>query len=221
MNAKMLLLANLVVVVCSSLLNADLVYESATGNSNVVDGVYVGNSSSDKDRPPQLLGSRFTLAAATEITSVGGAFGGVSSLGRSADIFAAIVDLNGGSLPSGAPLGMANVLGTATFFASHVGDTLVPLNLQLTPGDYALVFGGGVFGTDGVDSMTPDGTNTVDGQGSYFFSNNGKNWVNGGVDNVRFVVNGVTVVPEPGTLCTFGFAAFCSLGFRRRNSRSE
>lgn len=159
--------------------SAVVIYESSTGNLNQSLGSAVSTT--------QYLGSRFTLIQTAKVTSIGGAFGTPG-----AEIFGAILEMSG-LLPQGTPFNGTEVLTTTLFTTTNVGDTIAPLSIYLPAGDYAVVFGTDLFGATGAATMDYNGTNTPEGAGSYFYWNNGSAWVNGSINNTRFIVNGVLV----------------------------
>ena len=178
------------------------IYESATlGPVGATSGASLSG---------QFLGSRFTVTGITQVTSIGGhmlEFGGNETL------WGAIIPMTG-LLPTFLPsLIETNVLGSAIFTPTNASnDFFEPLSVTLPPGDYALVFGGnGFFSTTGFGAMPLNNTNTPEGVGSYFFSNQFF-WFNAGFDRARFVVVGI---PEPSTFFLLG-AGLLSYGWRRR-----
>lgn len=174
--------------------HSTIIHESATlGTTGQSGGLSLSS---------QFLGSRFSLTETQTITGIGGhiwtQFG---------SIWGAIIELDTStSNPSFAPGNIeANALAFA-LFESNSGsqDLLESVNVTLGAGDYALVFGNNFFfGSTGSGAM-PGGDSDLPGA-SYFYSN-GSSWTNGGFSNVRFVVEGVTGVPSPGTLALFAFA---------------
>lgn len=187
-----------VFVFSASVSQALVIYESATLGTTGAPG---GTELSD-----QFLGSRFTLTDTYDVTAIGGH---LSSTGG--DVWGAIVEMSG-LLPTFSRSEIeSEALAFATFTAFPSQDLLSPVNVQLVPGDYALIFGGGgFFSTTGSGAMPEVNTDTMEGAGSYFFlSQSGdNNWADGGISNARFVVEGdLASVPEPSTL------ALLSIGF--------
>ena len=166
----------------------------------------------------QFLGARFSLGSTTTLTGVGGRVCGSSAAD---DFFAAILPLSSpGALPGFDPLDLiSNALASATFVPGDGGDDLtIPFSLTLGPGNYALVFGAGLLGTNGFGWM-PE-TNTDLPGASYFFagvdSGGGTNsWNEGDFTNTRFFVTAdasSNPIPEPATallvLLGIGMAAW-------------
>lgn len=167
----------------------------------------------------QFYGWRFQLDQTLRVTHIGGhLLGGELSSGvlvRGYDIFGAIISLeNSEALPQGTPFLPEEVLATTivtTTFPSS--ETLVPLSVTLNPGNYALVFGSGLFGATGVGSI-PNYSDQSDipptTLASYFTWSAGqgfnpprwRNGTEGGSSRTRFVVTGKLVepVPEPASL---------------------
>lgn len=154
----------------------------------------------------QFLGARFSLGSTTTLTGVGGQVCGSSAAD---DFFAAILPLSGpGALPAFNPLDLiGNALASATFVPGDSGaDVTIPFSITLGPGDYALVFGGGLLGTTGFGWMPDSGT---DLPGASYLTATGDiaggtgNWSDGGFANTRFFVTAETStnnpVPEPAT----------------------
>ncbi len=162
---------------------ADVIYESATlGPTGEISGISIFTK--------QILGSRFSVSQTVEVTEIGGHIGGSVPGG----IFGAIVQLSG-PLPSGSPFDVGEVIAFTTFSPNRPStDISAPLSVILPPGDYALVFGSGLFGATGSGSMPPNNPLTPEGTGSLFFWNDVFNWVDGGAfTDLRFTVNGITV----------------------------
>lgn len=164
--------------------SATVIYQSASPGSAdcSAGGAFLDNT--------QFLGARFSLGSTTTLTGVGGQVCG-SSAGD--DFFAAILSLTGpGALPSFDPLNLiSNTLASATFVPGDAGnDVTIPFSITLGPGNYALVFGAGLFGTSGFGWM-PD-TNTDLPGASYFFAGDASgsgtsSWNDGGPTNTRFL----------------------------------
>jgi hypothetical protein len=184
-----------------------VIYESATGNLNDGDGFAVSNV--------QFMGSRFTLSSPTQVTSVGGTF--ISGATFSGSVFASLVDLGGNNLPQGNPFDNTDVLISAIFTPTVAGDDFVPLSIALPAGDYAVVFGAGLFGSESESFQSMSGgTTTTEGSGSYIFWNaEAGQWNEADAEiGRRFVVNGV---PEPSsTLALFGLGSVLITRRRRK-----
>jgi hypothetical protein len=142
----------------------------------------------------QSLGSRFSVDEMTQVTGIRGHLGGSPQGG---DIFGAIVALDGpAGLPVGDPFDAEELLAWTTFEPTFPSsDILVPLDLTLEPGDYALVFGTNQFGADSIGFMP---FNFEDNPGSSYFGWQPTGWLDGGFMHTRFVVEGI-VVPGPTT----------------------
>jgi hypothetical protein len=140
----------------------------------------------------QFLGWRFQLTDTLQVTYIGGHLG---SLSPNNEIFGAIVPLSGSNaLPQGNLSQPEEVLAATSFSFSPVftsNDVIVPLSVTLNPGNYALVFGSGLFGASGAAVMPSNNNPNFPGS-SYFFSNvnNGFAWVSGGLSGTRFFVKG-------------------------------
>ncbi len=131
----------------------------------------------------QFLVARFHVDQTAEVEAIGG------HLGSSGEIFGALIPLSGpDALPEEIPLDQA--LASTTFDAGTASrDFRTPLSATLEPGDYALVFGSGLFGAQG-DGFMPE--NNADFPDASYFLWDGAG-SDGGFENVRFVV----ALPEP------------------------
>jgi hypothetical protein len=194
---------------------ADTIYESALLGPQSDTGAWIGAE--------QFVGTRFHLANPTEVQQVGGAFF------SSGTIFGGIFALSGPTaFPSGNPFDVAP-LALTVFEAQYSPfdwDIRTPLNVTLAPGDYALVFGSGLYGATGVGSAS---TINIDVPGSSCLWWNG--WYTPGASwldwdpafngAMRFVVEGVTV-PEPGGMGIFALGAvLMSLASAVRRTRES
>jgi hypothetical protein len=171
------------------------------------DGIVI--SSDESIGTNQFLGWRFQLTNPLQVTDIGGHLASRSNFGNG-EIFGAIISLsNSNAIPQGEPFKLGEVpgqvLATTSFnpgFPSR--DVTVPLFVTLNPGNYALIFGTGLFGASGYGFM-PRSQQDFPGS-SYFFSVD-TFWEGGSnFSSVRFVVKGesdiFTSIPEP--TCTLG-----------------
>ena len=194
--------------------NASIIHESATfayGDTGQTGEAVIGPVSVGF----QFLGSRFSIDKTTTVDYVGGHLSP-----NYGDLFAAIVELESSTaLPVGAPFDNDEVIASTTFIipGSTSFDILIPLNVTLSPGNYALIFGSGLFGTSGYATMpltNPD----ISGSASYFFWSGPENsWDYDGFSDARFVVTG-TVVPIPAAVWLFGSGLIGLIGLARRKA---
>ncbi len=121
-------------------------------------------------------------------------------------MFGAIIGLSSPTaLPLGRPFNPGEVLASTIFTApSFSDDVLIPLSVTLPPGDYALVFGSGLFGATGRGAMPLNNTD-IPGSASYFTWNGNLNvWMDTQFRNLRFVVLGNPVeTPDAAALDHF------------------
>jgi hypothetical protein len=166
---------------------------AALGTTNNLGGYGVATS--------QYLGWRFDLTEALQVTAIGGHLGQLFP----EKLFGAIVQLdNSTALPSDSPadLPTSQKLKAYTTFGALLSsaDLTTPLSVLLNPGSYALIFGSGQFGATGRGYMPFNNRDRPNA--SYFFSIDDQ-YVNGGIRNTRFVVQGNPVtaaVPTPALL---------------------
>src|SRR6185369_4834197 len=96
------------------------------------------------------------------------------------------------------------LLASTTFTAPTLAssDVSVPLSVVLSPGDYALVIGTGLFGASGAGVLATNNTSL----GASYLTWNGSSWTNCCNADVvpRLVVYGTTAVPEPTTIALVG-----------------
>jgi len=153
----------------------------------------------------QFVGSRFHVSVPTQVTQVGGHLVSYTSgqYPPAGSIFGAIVRLSGeGALPTGNPFDNSVVAVTLFNPGYPSSDFLIPLSADLAPGDYALIFGTGQFGSPRSSHGGVLLTNNTALPGASFIVWNGTGWVNGRFNNARFVVRGnagVDAIPEPTT----------------------
>lgn len=156
----------------------------------------------------QFLGSRFSVGNTVQVDAIGGHLTRLDSGNQL--IFGAIVELSSPTaLPTGGPSDLGEVIASTTFsppLSNDYGggpgsdDILVPLLATLTPGDYALVFGSGLFDATGYGVMPGNNTDLL---GSSYFKWDGAGWSDlSSNQGFRFVVSGSSepAVPEPTTL---------------------
>lgn len=143
------------------------------------------------------VGVRFHLDQPVVTTQVGGHFVG----SETGDFFGAIIALsNENDFPDTTDLSSADVLGhTLLAFPSPSAEVLGDLNLQLSPGWYALAFGSGLFGATANGGAVRNGIDIDDP--AYISLGPNVGWRNlAGTsipfDNHRFFIRGV-IVPEP------------------------
>ncbi len=193
---------------------ADIIYESALLGPQSDSGTLINAQ--------QFMGTRFHLDNPAAVQQVGGAFY------SSGTIFGGIFSLSGPTaFPSGNPIDVAP-LALTVFVAAYspfAWDIRTPLDVTLGPGDYALVFGSGLYGATGFGVATTDnidvpGSSCLWWNGWYAPSAAWWNWDPGFSGPVRFVVEGVTV-PEPGCLSIFATGALLMFlaSAASRNSR--
>jgi hypothetical protein len=200
-----LTLAVIAIVSGSFPARGDVLYQSATLGP-------IGQASGYVLASYVFLGSRFSLSGPVQVDAIGG-----HMYGNYGTLFGAIFSLSGpNALPSGSPFD-STPLASVAFTPPVIGDTdvSVPLSVELQPGNYAILFGSGQFGADGVGAMPTDNSD-IPGQASYFgwWDNQ---WHNGGFNSVRFAVYGEPV-PEPGIIALFaiGFGVIALRKFRHR-----
>lgn len=145
-------------------------------------------------------GVRFQLTQPVITSQVGGHF--VSS--STGTFFGAIVKLDDESdFPNSSDLSTSDVLGTVNLtFPVPSAEGFGNLALSLDPGWYALVFGSGLFGANGIGAAPRNNPNIATPTFIAFEPNLG--WFNLDIFQApfvdhRFVVTGI-VIPEPSTL---------------------
>jgi hypothetical protein len=191
--------------------DAKTIFETATYT-----GVDTGEYIVSKMR---YFGVAFTLDKTTEITGIGGQFGGFPS----GKIFGVIVSLpSATSFPDFTPSTIAaNSLADVVFAApSDTTDLTEKIDVTLGAGTYGVVFGSGAFGANGNGGLG-DGNNSV-GSPNFFtyFQFDGDSWEAASMDGARITVSGV---PEASTwaMMLLGFGGLALADARASRSRAD
>jgi hypothetical protein len=191
-----------VVLSLSPHLSAAILYESGTLGPT---GVTWSDLSSGAVPGINITGSvfngvRFELTVSVITTEVGGHFASPMN----GTFFGAIVELSGeNDFPNSSDLSTSDVLGAAVLnFPGSSAEVYGDLALTLDPGWYALIFGGGLFGTAGSGGAV--GNNPDIGVPAYIGWQPGAGWFNlTGLStefgDYRFIVEG-SIVPEPSAI---------------------
>ena len=191
--------------------DAKTIFETAT-YTGVDTGEYIVSDS-------RYFGVAFTLDKTTEITGIGGQFGGFPS----GKIFGAIVPLpSATAFPDFTPSTIAaNSLAYVTFAApSDTTDLTEKVDVTLGAGTYGIVFGSGAFKVSGNGGLG-DGNNSVGSPNFFtFFQPDGDAWEAASMDGARITVSGV---PEASTwaMMLIGFGGLGLAGARASRSRAE
>ena len=193
--------------------NGEVIFESATlaneGQTSRVGTVALADF--------QHLGSRFHLDQQAQITRIGGHF-----IGGFGTFFGALVALDGpDDFPSEGSMFEFEAIAYNTFSYSEIKpsvDFRMPLSVVLDPGDYAIVFGSGLFGTDGEGGVMTEGQVAYP-EADFIMWNQPPystyQWRDGSsTSGKRFVVEG-EFIPEPATLSLLALGAFFA-GRRKR-----
>lgn len=120
-----------------------------------------GRESGSSITPAQFIGWRFSIDEPLRVQRVGGHI--YSDPFQEGEIFAALVRLNAiDAVPYGLPFTDEEVVATTTFRANYPSDEfLTPFSATLAAGSYALVFGTGHFGAEGLAAL-PNPTDQPD-----------------------------------------------------------
>jgi len=178
------------------------------GAPNQSAGVLVGSE--------QFIGARFNVTDTISITAAGGHMFGIVG-----NVFGAIVKFTGDlDYPDSANLSTADVLRTFTFTpppAWFSADITVNFNpLTLTPGEYGVVFGGGLFGATGFGGIPNNADQPPIGSPVFFGWNSDNGWhtdPTSPIGNPRLTV----YVPEPSIAWLCGILPL----LRRRTHRAH
>ncbi len=126
-------------VACTGAFASDVVlHESATlGQTGI------GMNGMSQIDPNGIVAARFHLDTAAHVSQVGGHL----AVDNNDTVFAAVIRLDSpDAIPHGSPLEPDEVLAFTTFAPGYPSnDAFADLNVDLEAGDYALLFGGGLF----------------------------------------------------------------------------
>jgi hypothetical protein len=196
-------------LVCGAKANADILFESAQI------GELGANGGADISAW-QFLGVRFTTTQDETVTGLG-IHAGVSRASKIGNgmIFLAITPLSSpGGFPKTLTLDDAILDGLLSPpFPS--ADVSLPTDFLLPAGDYALVAGAGSFGATG-DAFAPQDNEDIGTPRYFFYSAQNGLFVDGGIRDIRFFVEGHPVTPEPSSTALLATGMFPLLGFLSR-----
>lgn len=214
-----LLSIGLVCLTCSAAISA-VIYESATlGPTSITKAQVLGDEvPASNVVDTNFIGARFQIVNTATTTRIGGHFSG----GFENDtFFGGLIRLSSEmDFPDSGDLSTSDVLGsTLMSFSEPSAETFGHLSVQLTPGWYGVVFGSGLFGTNGRGFAIRNGAEI--GLPQYFNWQPSNAWFNladlgvPGLGNRRFVVEG-TQSPEP-PASVLALIALSIVAVRRRN----
>ncbi|MEX2317798.1 MAG: hypothetical protein WD669_11640 [Pirellulales bacterium] len=181
-----------------------VIYESATlGETGITKSqVFSQDVPASNVAHFNFVGVRFEVTKKAAVERIGGHFVG----GFDKDsFFGALIRLTDSlDFPDSEDLSTPDVLGwTLMSFPNPSEEIFSSLQVELTPGWYAVLFGSGLFGADGRGGVVRNGNDI--GTPEYIIWQSGSGWINLddlGDDRVRgnrrFVVEGV-LMPEPAT----------------------
>jgi len=198
---------------------ADVILQTATfTGDDPGDYTALGDGTNDGSR---FIGARFSLSDPTLITNISVGIGRYGS----GTFFGAIVPLTGGTaFPSVDPaslssIALGSVLLSATDSSGNGGPAVVSgnLSLDLAAGDYAVIFGSGLFGASGYGPIT-EGNTPVGNYSGLFESLYDADWFNFRERGILVEVDGTPSVPEPASwmMMIAGFGAVGAAMRRRK-----
>jgi hypothetical protein len=166
----------------------------------------------------------FFIPTNTIVSAIGGNFAGITASGNN-EIFGAIVPVSGQNASPVPPDLSSGVLGTTLIPVNNNRLDVLSgtLNLTLTPGWYAEVFGSGRFGATGgltVAAVTLNGQPANSNGIATYALRQSDGMKFDQAPGARYFVLGTAAVPEPSSavLSLAGFAALLAVARRRRNS---
>lgn len=180
-----------------------LIYASATmgtPNQGEGGGILLGQV--------QYNGARFQLTETYTVDAIGGHLRSTNS-NPGPELFGALVELTGpGDFPDSSNMLSADVVASATFDATPLSsDMIVPVTpIDVGPGWYAIVFGGGALGAANANNGEAKRTGQTPAPGVSLITWNG-GWSPLSDFWPRYTVYG-TLVPEPSSLALLGLSAF-------------
>ncbi len=181
---------------------ADTFYQSASfvDESNAIGSYFIDNT--------RYLGAVFSVNTLEAVSAIGGNF---TQYGDGNNIFGAIVKLAAGNTLPG---DLASNTVAEVLFTPNGGDQSVALSTVLTAGNYAVVFGSGLFGATGYSGLV-DSQNAVGTPSFVQYSGDTLTASNFTDATLRLTVEAAPV-PEPSTALMGLAGAMLSIGIARR-----
>ncbi len=167
------------------------------------------------------LGVRFEVTSSITATAIGGRMERNANAGDNTFFGALIALTDFADFPDSTDLSSPDVLRSVVFSAPAVNDvpeevTVAIAAINLAPGVYAIMFGGGERGASGLGAMTAFG---ADGPNASYFSKVSSDYSNDPVpQDMRFVLHS-NPIPEPAGMALLVGAALAILSNRCRWSR--
>ncbi len=144
-------------------------------------------------------GSRFHVYSTIEVTKIGGHMLQWQTQEFPGSVFGVIVPLSDAdAFPTGSPFDSGEVIARTLFHAApDSADFRIPLSVILEPGDYALIFGSGLFGAMGRGAMTNNNGVFPDASFIAWDGSEGQ-WEESNASGMRFVVEGLPTIDGDG-----------------------